>query len=325
MPSIDQLIQMLQGSQRPALPQPRRQLPLGRDGMQGSANDPVDAFNYESAFGDELQQRLADTPQSDSYNYNRLATMLGTNQRSLAKNPITAQGAQVEGQRADLRSAVDEGFGSADMDLARTDPTHFGNANGALSGVSPVVARNIYKRQIGEEQMRQPMEMERIKEAGANERQARQIAATQTMVETQMEPANTTANAYRDNMDRYGAGDNGTGPAVKSINRNGITFQSRPASPAQTPLIRDVGNARYNVPKGTDPWDDPNFVQAAHAVISQSHMSPESQAALVEILHDPERRNLPISEMFDFDPNDAQSRVDFQEAQRLIILLQGQM
>lgn len=158
----------MQGLQQPLnIPDPRNKMPRRYDpsqgqqiipstespGMTGSANEPLDAWNAGLDMQDELEMNLANTPQTDSYAVDRLKGLLKNNQRGLESSFIPEQAAQVNQFNLGNAEAANQGFGQ-------------GGSTPTTSGQSALQSREIYKRGIAEEEMRQPLERVREQSRG---------------------------------------------------------------------------------------------------------------------------------------------------------------
>jgi hypothetical protein len=314
MPTFDQLMQLLSndGAKRPK--------PAGFDPnyLADESVDPavrVDAGN--NAMQGELRdrafqaKRTVGMPGGSSPNeLGALTDLLGSYKDDQVQSPIALQGRQLVQQQADTRSALDEGF------------------QGGGDGMSAVQARNIFKRNMDVEKMRQPIQERTMMEAGLNARQGAQIDATQRQVETQMGPANRQADymgRYYDNLI-----ENGNPGNIKAINRNGITFQTerpnQPITPQQAQAQRDLANARNNM-GGRDPFANLGatdaatqyFWQNARNAMNAFGLSGESQAALNEYLTDPNAP--PFEEAF----KDFAGDPEYDIARRLVLSIKGQL
>ena len=231
-------------------------------------------------------------------------------------------------------------------DYTQQNALNLGARNEGFAGnpsMSPIQERNIYKRD--QEKQNQPFNIESMKQSHEVGMQGRQQQATQKLVATQMAPANTQADAMAGWYERM---NNGTVDPnqVRSINRNGITFQTPQRDPSTAQFDRDLATARYNL-GNRDPFADPNstqpevqnFWQGVRTRIGNSKLDSNSQMELLKWIQKPtwdDGSPQSFDEAFPppmpGDPSDPGSMLmhqqelqEWNEAKRLAILIRGQV
>lgn len=315
---------------------------LTRKPAKGSGFDPYALSGMEPSVGadlglgameGELRDRTFKEAQLRDLGYSNkfkaLSEMLGSvqGQRNLPTNPLNMQRDEINNQRALNLDAMNQGFSGG-------------------AGQSPIQAREIERRNLEKERMRQPIAVEQMKQSGENFRQGRSIDATQRMVETQMAPANKQADyigRYYDSLINSGNPGN-----IKSINRNGVTFQTPQRDPSTIQYDRDLTTARFALGR-QDPFLNPraaapeiqNFWQAArNRIFNSRELDSVSQSDLLDWLTNPSLQpGLPpqsFEEAFPppepGDPRDPgaaithqQQMAEWQAMRRLALLIKGSL
>lgn len=244
-----------------------------------------------------------------------LKNLLGGISTERANSPIAKQQVEYDAQRLGNLEAQNEGFTTNNM------------------GQNPMQAREIYRRKQERDKMEMPLRTQAVTEAGLDRRQDKQIEGNLEHARIQMAPANAQA----ENMGRYydalanGMIDPNT---IKSVNRNGVTFQT----PQRTQQALNPNQAKSNLLRArgalgsADPfstWDDASseqqyFNQAAVSMGDAFGVDPETSSGVVQVLRDPEMGKMTLSEL----KANAMLQPDFDEAEwqkvaRLIYELRG--
>lgn len=161
MPNQNPALQALQGVTF-NMSDPRNKMPKRLDAQRGQSlmgtpMESLGAFEGGLDLRDELSENLANTPSSDSYAIDRLKGLLGNTNRSLHESFIPEQMEQTNQWHRDDASARTQGFGSS-------------GSTPETMGQSAAQSREIYRRNIEAEKMRQPLEQTRMEQAGGLQR-----------------------------------------------------------------------------------------------------------------------------------------------------------
>jgi hypothetical protein len=316
MNALDLLMQSIQqegnARQKPALLPKRSQkpLPMGfdEDFLADESLDPsVRVDSALGAFGNETRNRIfqaerttgLDSPNATHPNeVKALRNLLGGIESDRASGPIAMQQAEYDTQRHLNTDAMNEGFPGT-------------------NGMSPIQERNVYKRNMAQEQMRQPIQRQQMMEDGENLRQGRQINATKDIVNTQMAPSMLDAQTrerYNDAM--LGGSGGGMPEGFRKMGRYGPEFSPQ-ARPNPNPSMRALeeardylgaqGNANPIATWGAPTRDQQLHDQVVRNMIATSGLEADYVAQLHEILDDPTDRMLTLSQLsekYGFDNTD---------------------
>lgn len=124
--------------------------------QQDGPNGPAQLRGLQGQYRDEARSRFraaqgAGAPQGQLA---RLGGIADDYQSDMDESPLAAQQAQTDNFNTQNYQAASQGFGSS-------DPT-----NDASKGSNPLQSREIYRRGIEQEKLRQPVQLENIKQAG---------------------------------------------------------------------------------------------------------------------------------------------------------------
>lgn len=256
----------------------------GAGAMQGELRDRL--FQAERTQG----PGPAATPHAE---VQALSRMLGSYDAQRASSPLVGQQATVDAQNAGNLESVNQGFAGG-------------------PGQSPMQAREIYKRQLGEEKMRQPIQERSMIESGENFRQGRAIDSQRENTTLQMAPRNREVDLAEQYQDALLKNNPNMGN-VRGFNKYGPQFQtSKPpgqVTPQMAQAMRDLANARNNM-GGVDPFANVSaatpqsnfFWQNARNTLANSGLQLSTQNALYDYLSDPHAP--PFEEAFGEFAND---------------------
>lgn len=266
--------------------------------VQGPLENGADLYNFQGALADEtfdrgFQAERAGAPPNEIDALKRL--FLKQSQDRMV-NPITAQQQEYDDQMGQQRSALNEGFGGSDL------------------SPNPLVARNMYKRQMAQEQMRQPIQEAEMRERGATQRANIQADSQKYTADTQYDINQMNADALSDRDSNFrqlqsilqANGQPLAGVTLPSksgggsfrfqapVNQNSANNQFAVANQN----LAKAGGSRYLDLTDTSP-QQAAWNQMAQNFISQAPLDPDSKQAIIEVMSDPKSSQLPIEQLFD--------------------------
>lgn len=292
---------------------------IAKPGM-GTANDPAELYNFQGALGDELAaSQINASAFGDQPNAARFAGFGALNKQAMARSPIPAQQAEYDQRGFDSRQALDEGFG-----MGPSSPT---------PNVNPLVSRNLYKRQIAQEEMRQPVALKELEERGATQRQNISSGATKYTADRNYEAQTDRASQFNELMTMVqgqgGKIDNFTLPNKGGGGR--IDLANTPPPPNTTSSDNQMVVIRQNLAKAggqlwiNDSSSNPQqqaYNAAAGNEIARSQLSPEDKQMIVNIMRDPNEARKTIPELFDINDPSMTSQ-EYNAMMNLFIKLRG--
>ena len=309
MPGQFNPLQMLAQPQKPKLPPYQ--------------NDSLDLYGLAGEFGDEAELRsiMAQKAGGAPNEVGALDRLSGSwrNKQAGAMENMMPTPAMNE-----TTSAINEGFGSNEM---------------AGLDRNPVIARNLYKRKMEQEKLRQPIEQERMKEAGATQRQEMASGATRyTADQNRASDLETETvrqgpqNSYAETQRMLLIDQNGSprGGPIKSVGKGTTSFQNQPNQQSmlnQGTIVQgnmaNQGNAMV-VNESNPSREQAEYNAWVKNMVSQSGIPPEGQIEVMNILRDPQNVNRSLEELFN-SPNDesvpVEQRATPQEWAALVKLL----
>lgn len=264
-------------------------------------NDMADLYGLQGEFGDEAEMRsiMAEKAGSPSNEISALNRLAGSWRQ---KQVGTMAGMMPTPREQDRISALDEGFGGSEL--------HH----------DPVIARNLFKRNMEQERMRQPLEQTRMQQAGETQRQnissnAERYKADVSYNESvdteelRQEPNNAYAEIQRALMlDKDGnPRQNGN---VAAVNKSGVRYQTQPN---QTAANNQLAIIRGNLVKqGGVPFlnrNNPTREQAEYnsyitSTIAAANLPPEAKQDIAALLERPESAEMSIQQLIESLPID---------------------
>lgn len=287
--------------------------PNPRAPRRPSANDPAELYALEGGFGDEAELRsimaemAGDAPNEVSA-LNRLAGSWR------GKQADTMAGMMPTPFMNEQTSAINEGFGGSDL-----------NPN-------PVIARNLYKRNIEQERLRQPIEQERMKQAGETQRQRMVSDADRyktdrsydESVDTEtirQEPQNTYAETNR-MLQLNPDGSPRQGGNLASVGKGTVRYQT-PQNPTtannQLAIIRgnlvNRGGAPF-INRQNNTREQAEYNSYITSIISGANIPAEAKQDIVSLMERPESAEMSIDELIQSLPID-QTQLDAADIQAL--------
>ncbi len=296
---------LLNGGRRP---QPTMDNPVS------DANQSLDLFGLQGQFGDEAALNAASAVQAgqNPEPWDRRANIWKGGQAQ------TYAGMQPSPYLQDQASAINEGFGDAgNTPLRRV--ADMGDVTGApayeqsSSALNPIQQRNIYKRQMEQEKMRQPIQQTAMEQAGSTQRQNIQAESAKYTADTNYDMATDRATQYNELAAMMRAnGQTPTGVTLPSKSGGGSFRFAPEAKPIdQRGMLSQIAVAAGNLEKeGRDPWEsfgnprsqsEAEFNQLVNNVLSTSNFGPDDADAkqnIIGFLRDPSKARLPLEQLF---------------------------
>lgn len=324
MPLMNNPLSLLQQSTRQS-PARRGSRLLPEDAELEGVNAPATLREFQGAQEDETFDRLYKAVKggpspTQAADVGGLQMLLGRQQGQIAASPIEAQRKEVDQFGADSRAALNEGFG---MGPQSPEPN-----------VNPVASRNIYKRKMEQEKMRQPISLQQMEETGATQRQRIATGGLADVARINAENDIDVANIQTGPQNSYqelqrallldeegnprGAGG---GQNLKSVGKSSMSFQSQPnPNPIlqQGNVIMSNMGARQLYVNDTDPSPEQRAYNSHVAtVLSQTPIPPEAKQDIMNIMRDPQKSQWEteaiFNDLFDvsqLDPNDRAALTD---------------
>lgn len=285
--------------------------------QQPLANDPLELFGLQGQFGDEAelnaaQAMRAGAPQEEVGGLDRISNFFKRGQQQ------TYAGMQPSPYLQEQTQAINEGFGGGGSSPL-TRVADMGDVTGApayeqtTSNVNPVQARNIYKRKMEQEKMRQPIQEQEMIQAGSNQRAKMQAESAKYTADTNYDMATDRATQYNELAAMMRA--NGQTPNRFTLpgKTSGGSFGMAPAQRPidQRGMLSQIAVSRGNLEKeGRDPWEsfgnprsqsEAEFNQLVNSVLSTSNFGVDDADAKQNIsgfLRDPSKARLPLEQLF---------------------------
>lgn len=287
----------------PGLRRPR--LPLGAEPEMPSPNDPASLFGFQGALGDEafgrsIQAERAGQPIEAGV----LMKLFGKAKQDQVAGGIPAQQAQYDETMGDLTQASTEGFG-----LGPQSPEPH---------VNPLISRNVFKRKMEQEKMRQPMTVAELQQRGATQRQGMQADSASNVARINAEgnlaqegvrqgPAHQFNELQRMIVQPQAGGAVNTSGPVRSLSRSSVGFQTPPNTTSQsnqfalaTGALARAGGSRYLNYNDQSP-EQQQWNAFATNIISKANLDPAGSQAVLEALQDPQKSQLPLEEIFEVE------------------------
>lgn len=329
MPQFNPL-QMLMGRPRPQAPRPM-------------ANNPLDLFSLQGQFGDEAELNAAQAVQAgqDPAAWDRKAKFWDQGRAETYAGMQPSEGLQ------DISSAINEGFGGG-MNNPMQRVADQGDLTGApvyeqsQTGMNPVQQRNIYKRSMEQEKMRQPIAQTAMQQAGETQRQNIATQGQKDVAKMELDASATNYDNYQELIKLMQGGGN-TGRAIDSAtlptSRGGgsFNFVNDPNVPNQTSTLNQLAVIRGNLAKvgiqnpfqnfaAPTTQDEANFVQSVNGILSQTRFSdPQVKTDISDYLRNPQTAMMPFDQLFELPENPtAADLADFQAAMDFFIKVRGQ-
>lgn len=217
-----------------------------------------------------------------------LQGLLSRMDRDITETGVDAGVAEADAYRAQERDAILAGFGGG----ARQNEVNLG----------PVQAQNLYQKGLGEEKLRQPVELERIKQAGDLAQQQEMSRGNLAVADRSARGAIDTAREYSAISRTFGVAD---GRPVRSFNpkTGATTFEATPKGPNAS-ILNNIAVARQALAAATASGDEDavnatrtgyeQMVAAAFSM-SQADIHLKKLAALAG--SDPELQHLSTTEL----------------------------
>lgn len=237
------------------------------------ANAPATLYDLQGQLGDEaferrFQAKRAGAPAGE---IDALTDLMNKYALAREESPLTAQKREIDQFNTLNREAIMEGFGGGESgppSIASTmdiDPVTGGRFNESITetpapNVSPIVARNLFKRKQEQERMRLPLRQEEMRQLGGVQQQQIQANAQRDVArmqgEAQRDVAKTNASTYPWSPEAREFGELqkmlGPGADVRSVNRGGFSLQT-PTS--QAPMLRQAPVVLQNlINAGGERW-----------------------------------------------------------------------
>lgn len=275
---------------------PQTRMPVRRPGPE-MANDPSELFGLQSKFEDEASQNALQALKAGQAGpasaWNAQAGRWGAQQGTTLNRMMPTP------DELELQSAVKEGFGGSKLDP------------------SPVVARNIYKRNMEQEIARQPIEQTRMEQQGATQRQNIASKGQENVAQINADSISDRYNNFNElaEMIQTSGGTLG-GLTLPGRSGGGSIRMQTPARPFDDRgMLNQLAVIRGNMQKAgiQNPFqnfanpttqDEANFVQGVNNLLGSTRFSPNladdsaAKAHIAQILRDPTQSSKPLNELF---------------------------
>lgn len=298
-----------------ATPQPKPQP------RQPHPNDLAELYGLQGEFGDEAEMRsiMAEKAGDAPNQINALSRLAGSWRN---KQAGTMTSMMPNAAEAEHIGAIKEGFGGSDLNP------------------DPIIARNLFKRNMEQERMRQPIQQEQMKQAGETQRQGMASGAQRYVAdrgyeegvdteEIRQRPQNTYAETQRMLM----LDENGNprqGGDIASVGKGSVRYQTPPNQQSmlnQGSIIQgnmaNQGNAMV-VNESNPSREQAEYNAWVKNMVSQSGLPPDGQLEVMNILRNPQDINRPLEELFGSPDDDSlpiEQRATPQEWAALVKLL----
>lgn len=269
---------------------PRRMSGFDPQALEDPNVDPsVLADLGAGAMQGELRNRIFQAertqPTTSRHEVDALRNLLGGYTNDRETSPLAMQQAQYDEQNKLNLGAMNEGFTGG-------------------PGQSPIQAREIERRKLEKEEMRQPIEKQSLIEQNENLRHGAEMDNRLDHARIQMEPALIDAKSRADYYNANPNANPSTDPNFRGMGRYGPQYFQPRATTA--PLNPNAAMSNMQDASGalgsSDPfttWNDPSpqqqfFNGGVMNMLRTSGLDADSQQSLLTVLREPEYRGIPL-------------------------------